>query len=97
MLFRSARRSPETSGDRYVIELVGVSSVRTLHFSIERGLMLETPDGVRQLTRFRSEDGDGGGTGSLEIWLTEDGDLMPYRIRLEDQRGQVLDQVLAGG
>jgi hypothetical protein len=57
--------------------------------------MLEIPSGVMQLTRLRSEDGDGGGDGSVEIWLSEFGDLMPIRIRLEDRRGQVLDQLIS--
>jgi len=66
-----------------------------LQFRISRHQIIETPAGIRQLTRLRSEDGDGGGDGSVEIWLSETGDLMPIRIRLEDRRGQVLDQLLS--
>ncbi len=88
---RSARlREPEIT-----LPLIGISSVRQLRFQIARDLMLETPSGVKQLTRLRSEDGDGGGEGSVEIWVSEFGDLMPFRIRLEDRKGQILDQLLS--
>lgn len=77
------------------VALIGVSSVRKLRFELTRDQMLELPGGVRQLVRLRSQDGDGGSSGSVEVWVSESGELMPYRIRLEDRNGQVLDQVLS--
>lgn len=77
------------------VGLIGVSSVRKLRFELTRDQMLQLPGGIRQLVRLRSEDGDGGSSGSVEVWVSESGELMPYRIRLEDRNGQVLDQVLS--
>ena len=91
----AANQSPVLHEPEIVLPLIGVSSVRSLRFRITRQQMLEIPSGVMQLTRLRSEDGDGGGDGSVEIWLSEFGDLMPIRIRLEDRRGQVLDQLIS--
>lgn len=93
----ASTHSPRLHEQQWTVELIGVGSLRTITFTIERDVMLEMPSGPRQLIRLRSEDGDGGAAaGSLELWLAEDGGLMPVRIRLEDQRGQVLDQILAG-
>jgi hypothetical protein len=91
----AANQSPALREAEIALPLIGVSSLRTLRFRITQQQMLETPSGVMQLTRLRSEDGDGGGDGSVEIWVSEFGDLMPIRIRLEDRRGQVLDQLIS--
>ena len=91
----AARRSGRLNAPELTLPLVGVSSIRVLRFLITPAQILEMPGGVRQLTRLRSEDGDGERSGSLEIWLSESGDLMPIRIRLEDRNGQVLDQLIA--
>ena len=91
----AARRASRLNAAELTLPLVGVSSIRVLRFLITPAQILEMPGGVRQLTRLRSEDGDGERSGSLEIWLSESGDLMPIRIRLEDRNGQVLDQVIA--
>jgi len=91
----AARRSDRLRESELSLPLVGVSSVRILRFVVSPAQILDIPGGVRQLTRLRSEDGDGERSGSLEIWLSESGDLMPIRIRLEDRNGQVLDQLIA--
>lgn len=94
----AAVQSPRLREPSISVELLGVSSTRTLRFQILRDQVLQTNAGTQRLLKLRSEDGDGGSaSGSLEIWLREDGGLMPVRIRLEDQRGQVLDQLLVGG
>lgn len=91
----AARRADRLRDSEVSLPLVGVASIRVLRFVVTPAQMLEMPGGVRQLTRLRSEDGDGERSGSLEIWLSESGDLMPIRIRLEDRNGQVLDQLIA--
>jgi len=91
----AARRSDRLRESELSLPLVGVSSVRILRFVVSPAQILDIPGGARQLTRLRSEDGDGERSGSLEIWLSESGDLMPIRIRLEDRNGQVLDQLIA--
>ncbi|MBU6189803.1 MAG: DUF3108 domain-containing protein [Betaproteobacteria bacterium] len=90
----AAQRSDGLRVKELTIPLVGVSSVRLLRFQVSPAQILELAGGVRQLTRLRSEDGDGERSGSVEIWLSESGDLMPIRIRLEDRNGHVLDQLI---
>ena len=90
----AAQRSNGLRDKELTIPLVGVSSVRLLRFQVSPAQILELAGGVRQLTRLRSEDGDGERSGSVEIWLSESGDLMPIRIRLEDRNGHVLDQLI---
>jgi hypothetical protein len=90
----AAQRSDSLREKEYTIPLIGVSSVRLLRFQVTPAQILELGGGVRQLTRLRSEDGDGERPGSVEIWLSESGDLMPIRIRLEDRNGHVLDQLI---
>jgi len=90
----AAQRSDGLREQELTIPLVGVSSVRLLRFQVAPAQILELAGGVRRLTRLRSEDGDGERPGSVEIWLSESGDLMPIRIRLEDRNGHVLDQLI---
>lgn len=90
----AAQRSDGLRDKELTIPLVGVSSVRLLRFQVSPAQNLELAGGVRRLTRLRSEDGDGERSGSVEIWLSESGDLMPIRIRLEDRNGHVLDQLI---
>ena len=94
LAWAAAQRSDGLSEKEFTIPLIGVSSVRLLRFQVTPAQILEVAGGVRQLTRLRSEDGDGERPGSVEIWLSESGDLMPIRIRLEDRNGHVLDQLI---
>jgi len=90
----AAQRPDGLRKEELTIPLVGVSSVRLIRFQVSPAQILELAGGVRRLTRLRSEDGDGERSGSVEIWLSESGDLMPIRIRLEDRNGHVLDQLI---
>ena len=90
----AAQQSDGLHEQEVTIPLVGASSVRLLRFQVARAQILELAGGVQRLTRLRSEDGDGERPGSVEIWLSESGDLMPIRIRLEDRNGHVLDQLI---
>ncbi len=78
------------------LSLIGVSSLRQIRFEVTRDLVIETPQGPKHLTRLRAGEGpDGDPADSLELWLSGDRSLMPYRIRIVDARGRVLDQVLS--
>jgi hypothetical protein len=60
-----------------------------------RAVTEEIVDGQRlRLLKVEREPRQGKKDASIEVWLDVDRDMLPVRLRIEDRRGRVVEQVL---
>ena len=92
-----ARAAPERlaagqSVDLPELSMKGVVGTRYLSHGPK---VLETPEGVLQTIHLERVLPRNPGDPRIEIWLGRDHQLLPVRVRLTDENGRVLDQLLA--
>lgn len=91
-----ARDQPERfiAGRSVDVPVAGLRDVRLERFDIVGEAVLIVRDRPVRALHLRRDALAGGRDPSVQVWLGYDADLHPVRVRLEDARGQVLDQVI---
>ncbi len=91
-----ARAAPERfdSGQDIEIPELSMKGVSTTRYRSYGAQVLETPDGTLRTYHLERVEPRPGREPRIEIWLGRDHQLLPVRIRITDDRGRVLDQLL---